>query len=569
MGSNNIIVREYLESLKEDKELDYLFPMLLVLMGFRIKSTPRQSKGQSQYGKDVVAVGMKDNVKKRFYFEIKGYSDKDFDDHSFNKKDGIRESILASKDTPFVDKTDPEFNSLPIEIVTVHNGIIKENFRPQFNGFIKDNFPDKNFQDWDLYQLTELFGKYLFSEYLLTDEESLYLFKRTLVLLDAPEYDFIDFKRLVDLQIEKIKNVKGRALKKLFATLNLLSAIILHYSKENNNLLPARECLTYLILKTWSWVLMSKLNKKEAVLKEYRKLIKIHFDMLNEYFEKTLPIAKNENGLYSERGNFFEVVGYPIRSFEYLNYLVYFMSARKYWPTFSKSPSLSKSITLGEIQKSILIELINNNDGCCRPLIDNHSIGIINVLLFFLKDKVHADDDGNFLVEYLIKIFDNIILIKQTRKRFPELHNDLKILTEFVATNKRPHNYEDRSSLLISMLFEFFAILNVDFLHKRYKDFFKEEPNLQIAYPHFEKYDIEQLLFEKHFDKEFYVESNIKLNETLEDFKSDILKKKIEKIIYRTDEAGFPFLRGLAHVYFQNEFFVDEWRGYIKAKPEL
>ncbi|MES2396323.1 MAG: hypothetical protein V4549_09985 [Bacteroidota bacterium] len=157
MGSNSIIVSEYLQSLKEDKELDHLFPMLLVLMGFKIKSTPIHSKGQSQYGKDVIAVGMKDGVKKRFYFEIKGHSDKDIDDTSFNKKDGIRESILAAKDTPFEDKSDAEFNKLPVEIVTVHNGIIKENFRPQFNGFISREFPDGNFQDWDIYKLTDLF----------------------------------------------------------------------------------------------------------------------------------------------------------------------------------------------------------------------------------------------------------------------------------------------------------------------------------------------------------------------------------------------------------------------------
>lgn len=71
MGSNNLIVREYLESLKEDSELDYLFPILLNLMGFRIVSTPKDSKGQPQYGKDVIAVGRdSDGVKKRFYFEL-------------------------------------------------------------------------------------------------------------------------------------------------------------------------------------------------------------------------------------------------------------------------------------------------------------------------------------------------------------------------------------------------------------------------------------------------------------------------------------------------------------------
>ena len=49
MNSNSIIVREYLSSLKEDTELDYLFPILLNIMGFRIVQTAKESKGQSQY----------------------------------------------------------------------------------------------------------------------------------------------------------------------------------------------------------------------------------------------------------------------------------------------------------------------------------------------------------------------------------------------------------------------------------------------------------------------------------------------------------------------------------------
>lgn len=567
MGSNKIIVREYLESLKEDKELDYLFPILLVLMGFKIKSTPIHSKGQSQYGKDVIAVGFKDGIKKRFYFEIKGYTDKDINDASFNKKDGIRESIQAAKDTPFEDKSDPEFNKLPIEIVTVHNGIIIENFRPQFNGFIAREFPNGDFQDWDIYKLTELFGDYLFSEYLLTDTESLRLFKRTLVLLDAPDYDFQDFHQLVDLQISRITNIKGRAFKKFFATLNLLSFIILHYSRENNNLHPARECLTYLILKVWSWILKNKLEKKEAILIEYRKLLKVHFDMLGEYFKKTLPAAKMENGLYSGQGTFFEAVGYPLRSFEYLKYLVYFLQARKYWPKFTLPPSITKDRAIGEAGKTLLQKIIKQNDGCSRPLIDNQSISIVNVLLYFLKDKNLKQTEINFLAEYLISIFTYILIIKRTRNRFPELNNNLKILTEAVATNTRPHNYEDRSTILITLLFEFVALLNGDFVYNDFKDHFKGKVDLQIAVPNFNEYDIEQLLFEKHFGDEFYVEHGIDLKDDLKEFKSAIQDKPIESIKYRTDEAGFPFLRTLAHIYFENEFFPDEWRPLFHKAP--
>ena len=38
----NIIVRDYIESLNEAEELDYIFPLLLEGMGFRIITTPKQ-----------------------------------------------------------------------------------------------------------------------------------------------------------------------------------------------------------------------------------------------------------------------------------------------------------------------------------------------------------------------------------------------------------------------------------------------------------------------------------------------------------------------------------------------
>ena len=110
----NRIIKDYLGSLKEDNELDYIFPMLLEAMGFRIVATPRNSKGQSQYGKDVVAIGKsEDGILYRWYFELKGNNAKDINDKTFYLKDGVRESILAAKDTSYEDSSTPKFNSLP------------------------------------------------------------------------------------------------------------------------------------------------------------------------------------------------------------------------------------------------------------------------------------------------------------------------------------------------------------------------------------------------------------------------------------------------------------------------
>ena len=51
----NLILKEYLNSLKERNELDTLLPNLLSQMGLNVFSTP--SMGTAQKGVDVAAVG--------------------------------------------------------------------------------------------------------------------------------------------------------------------------------------------------------------------------------------------------------------------------------------------------------------------------------------------------------------------------------------------------------------------------------------------------------------------------------------------------------------------------------
>jgi hypothetical protein len=564
MGSNTIIVREYLESLKEDTELDYLFPILLTLMGYKVIATAKEAKGQKQYGKDIVAVGKDETgAEYRWYFELKGHKDKDITYDNFFGRDGIDESLREAKYVAFHDSSIPNFNHLPIKIVLVHNGTIKQNIRPTFEGLISSMFKPGEFERWDIFKLTDLFSNFLFSEYLLTDEESIRLFKRVLVLLDAPDNDYSDFKQLLEIQFNKIDKVQGRALRKLLATLNLLSILIVHYSRENNNLYPARECITYLILRTWSWILRNNLENKKAIISEYKNLLRIHYDLLASYFKKTFTVASNENGLFAENGGPFEAIGYPLRSLDYLNYLVYFFQVRQHYPKFPMTPNKKKAMRLRKHQKKALLEIVSNNDGCCRPVVDNHLIPILNVVFFFLQHDDLTKEELLFIGQYLNSILDNLMVIKVTRDRFPELHSNVQLLAEFIANDERPDEYEDRSSLLITVLMELLAVINAESIYSSFKDGFKEKVNLQVAYPVPSTEEMEMLLFEKHMHDEYYVDTNINLPDTLKEFQDTIRTKEIPSRNYRTDKAGLPFLRTLAHIYYHNEFFPEEWRRLI------
>ena len=568
MSSNNIIVREYLASLKEDSELDYLFPILLSLMGFRIVQTAKESKGQSQYGKDIIAIGNDEKgIKHRWYFELKGYSDRDITQANYSKPDGIRESIIEAKDTVFKDSTIPGFNELPTKIVIVHNGVLKTNIRDTFEGFISRLFKDGEFERWDIYYLTDIFSKYLFNEYLLSDETSNRLLKKTLAFLDSPDNEYLEFKQLVDIQFKKLEDIKSRAFKKLFATLNLLSSLIFHYSKENNYLVPAKECSKFLVLKTWHWILENNLQNKKPVIIEFKKLLKVQFEIFNTYFQKTFPAAKIENGLFSEFGGFYEKVGYPLRCFDYLDDIIYYCRLRN---TIFETKKLKR---IKNKQKDFIIELIDNNSGFKRPILDNNSIPILQLFIFFSDKDCLRKKDVEFLFSYIDEIINHIKIEKIRHNRLPELHNNISHTIDFFATGHKPDEYCDSSSILIAILLEICVIFNSEKLFKEILSFVDEKLSLQIVSIDFNSYNVEQLLFEKNLHNEYFVEcidrvkdssALLKDEQNFSEFKTSVLNKKEILYKYITDVLGLSCIRYLAHSYFKNEILPEEWRTLIK-----
>lgn len=567
MNSNNLIVREYLSSLKEDSELDYLFPILLNLMGFRIVQTAKESKGQSQYGKDIIAIGKDDKgVKHKWYFELKGYSDKDITETNYSKSDGIRESIIEAKDTIYKDSTIPNFNALPTKIVLVHNGVLKTNIRPTFEGFISREFKDGEFEHWDIYHLTDLFGKHLFSEYLLSDEKSNRLLKKTLAFLDSPDNDYSDFKKLILFQLDKVYDVKSRAFVKLFTTLGLLNTLVFHYSKENEYLIPAKECSKFLVLKTWNWILKNKLDNKKAVVSEFKKILNGQYEIFNEYFKKTFKVAKIPNGLFAENGAFYEKIGYPIRCFEYLDDIIYYCRLRN---CLFDSKNQTK---LKDLQKDYIIELIENNSGFYRPILDNHSIPIIQLFLFFAESNLRQKD-VTFIHNYITTIIDNLAIEKIRHKRQPELYNNLDLVIEAFAMGTKPDEYCDSSSVLIAILLELCVIFDAEKLFNSILSFIDENLSLQVVSIDFENYNVEELLFDKNLHSEYHVEciergqsrlKHLKKESDFDDFKKSV-RGKIDSIPeFSTDKIGLSCIRYLAHSFYKNEILPFEWRQYIQ-----
>ncbi|WP_439584125.1 hypothetical protein [Dyadobacter bucti] len=563
---NRIVIREYLESLTEDQELDAILPLLLIAKGFRVLATPARSKGQSQYGKDIVAIGTDQNgILSRFYCEVKGGRSRHVDSQTFYNNDGIRMSLLEAKDTPFRHAGVPAFEKLPIKYVLAHNGDIKENFRQTFDGFIADTFPDGNFERWDLDWLTYEFDRYLFNEHLIPNQIDSRLFRRVLLLIDTIDYNQVDFRQLVTNLLARLPDPQQkRKFKSAWATLVLLGQIVWSKCRQNENLYPAIDALNFLLLETWAEILRRKLDTTKIVTGEFNRLVKLHFTFLRAYFKKTSRAAALPDGLFVERSGPFEAIGYPLRSFEYLGLLIYYFQASHWFSNVTERRGSRRKALLENFHKRYLRQLLDSNSACHRPLLDSHSIPILATALYFLKCEHLSNLDRKALSNYVIGNLDSIFIIKNVSDRFPSISLNLNPLIEYVATANRPFNYSDESSLLIPILLDLMASFNLD---KHWSEgieiLSKSEIDFQTAIPNIDEYDIEQRLFENHLDEEFLVESSIEYPETAQEYRELIKNRTYSPISYRSDTAGFPFLRTLAHVYYKSEFFPADVRAAL------
>ncbi len=543
------IVRDYLESLREDSELDYIFPILLEAMNFRIVSTPRNSKGQSQYGKDVVAIGKADDgVIYRWYFELKGNAAKDIDDKTFLVQDGIRDSILAAKDVPYEDSSIPKLNSLPYKIVIVHNGLLKENTRTHLDNLVKKEFPDGGFERWDIETLTSLFTTYLFNESLFCDNRSYSLFKKILVMMDAPGWKTTDVDKLIDILLVNCPtdNKKARMLEKTFCAINLALNMIFFYSQEVENLLPAKKASDRIVLRLWSWILRNHKEKNKKVLGLYDRIVELHLCIYSAYMQKVIPLATSYKGLYMMHGSDTEAVCYPLRCYDFMNDLLYYFVAYNAF-----APAVIQTTMRQQID--IVCGVIKSNTGLDVPLLDTHAI-TTQLLLWFVLCHKHEDADEEVIFEHIQRIVLNVIIRKRDKDMFPELYsNRLQVAKSLY---KKSPEYQDSSSLYLLSLVEILAAWNCEPLYKMLREKIVEtKVNLQVSYP-IESDTLENDLFEHRLHNEMSVQTNIMLPESLDEFKKTY-RKRYDHIELRTDKTRYWFLSILAHVHYETDFFPD------------
>ena len=177
------------------------------------------------------------------------------------------------------------------------------------------------------------------------------------------------------------------------------------------------------------------------------------------------------------------------------------------------------------------------------------------VFLYIYGRSKGNKEDVHFLGKYLMDVVINMTKRYQDKKMWPEMTGNRLALARSLYA--KDDDYCCESSLLLTVIFELIAYLNIPQLYTPFKKTVEESGvNLQIAFPVTDEFDIEQTLFEHRLYDEMAVQTDIKLPDTLDGFHKNY-SKKYSSIAYRSDVAGFEFMRVLAHKYYETDLFPD------------
>lgn len=376
-----LVIRQYLESLKERGELDVMLPDLLSQMGMEVFLRP--GIGTRQLGVDVAAVGSIDNsLPKVFLFSIKS-GDLSRREWSSGNPQDLRPSIEEIVEQFIPQRIPPEHKSKPIEICLCFGGEVKEDVRPDVTAFekkIESREKDLTFSEWNGDRLADLIEKYFLREELLP-KESRGLLRKSLAMIDEPTVSFQHFSSLIRLLSNDGKNPKKTliALRQIY----LCTGILFTWSRDADNIESAYRSSEFVLLKSWDICKPfqgKKNNTSKAVWGVFDSIFQLYFSITSHFLEqKILPFCDKLHAL-STAVNSSNSIDVNLKLFDILG-RVSLGGIWVFWLANKTQPdNLAFSELLRQYQEAVK-KLVINNPILFSPYKDDQAIDIVLALL--------------------------------------------------------------------------------------------------------------------------------------------------------------------------------------------
>ena len=243
--SLQLVLQNYLASLKERDELDALLPELLIAMGHSVLSRPQV--GVAQAGVDILSSYTDAEGNEELYLFIIKFGDIGREDLFAGKQ-----AILPSAREAYTDfarhRLTEAQKALPKRVVIVSSGVVKQEATSGFAGMADEvnAQPGFTFDFWGIDQLTPLIEEHVFDESLLLANGKSDL-RAALAGLEDSQASIHRFVRFIETSLatpESEANDRAPTRRRKFlrrcAAAAMGHGVLVVWGKSENNLKPGR-----------------------------------------------------------------------------------------------------------------------------------------------------------------------------------------------------------------------------------------------------------------------------------------------------------------------------------------
>lgn len=404
-----LILSQYIRSLKERDEFDRLLPDLLLAMDYVPISKPQI--GVRQFGVDVAAVGTaEDGVQELLLLVIKRG---DIDRNAWDSgPQSVRPSLNEVLDVYLKTRVQPTHSNLRKRIILASTGDLKQEVKPNWDGYITENAARVSFDFWGADQIAVLLERKMLNENIFGAESRTDL-RKALALAAEINYDQKDFHRLCrrllglsndGVLIESSKHPAD--LRKSLRVVNLSTEIYSKWSEDEGNLKQSLVASERAVLWSWHRIQLEEPNKRPQYYPEFLDTWRTYKQVAHRYFDKLQPHLYVKDGL---SGYCHENAEFALVTFEQIG-IVATIGLSQLLVTADEEGAKLNFQNATVVAKA-LASLIVNNPVSGSPRLDGNVIDI-TLALILLTITNHLSEASDWLAE-LVERADFTFKIKR------------------------------------------------------------------------------------------------------------------------------------------------------------
>ncbi|MGP9572366.1 hypothetical protein ACT3RL_15785 [Halomonas sp. AOP5-CZ2-32] len=460
-----LILKQYLASLKERKELDAVLPDLLSSMGMNVFISP--TRGVKEYGVDIAAAGQaNDHEEKVYLFSVKS-GNLSRETWNGSADQALRPSLDEIQDSFIPSRLPPEHRNKKIVICLCFGGDVNSGIRQEVSGYEQRNTRDNiSFEEWNGDKLSELIQQHLLKEELLPSSSQA-LLRKSLALLEEPESSSKHFSLLIDDILSKATDADSAA--SSITRVNVCLWVLFSWCRDGENLEAAYLSSERALLLAWDTV-KDYYTGRNKPSKSFDSILDTYQQITDYYVKKCLIPYVDHKYALSHAVHSPCSIDINIKLFDVLGRL----SVKGHWILDSLSKSYAKnpatdgesedqeklSFSLRKITHSINL-LAVNNPLLLMPYKDSQAIDL-GLALTLLSNDSELDE---FVQSWLSEIVNRCIFSFESNGMYPIVHNSYEKLLEHRNKGNVDRSYKNKvteASILYPLLAVFSSLYKLD-----------------------------------------------------------------------------------------------------------